>query len=170
MTRCACCQRIILFGGVYDGADRYCSKPCRSGAPSEMLEAIRLVPDELVLNAATEAMLRPCQRCGAEDAVCNLYRFHWVWSFVWITRSGHRDLMTCPWCRRKQAAVDLIGTTLGGWWALPIGPLVTIDRVVRNAVTLLRPSRQTPTPELLRVLRIQIGIKLYHEWKARGGV
>lgn len=167
MASCANCGTTILFGGVYDGTDRYCSDRCRVAAPSDLLRTIRSVPDEVVYNRAEELMRGPCDSCNTEGRVCNLYRFHWVWSFAVITRFGSKGMIVCSSCRRKQASIDFLGSFLLGWWAFPFGPIVTIDRLIRNGAKIVLPQRRTPTYDLLQHARSDVGYRSYRDWQSQ---
>ena len=155
MASCACCGRIILFGGKTYGQDRYCDDNCAS-------VGIAIIRSRAVAPAAIADVVQrlwngPCPKCNGPGPV-DVHTSHTVFSFILMTSWQSHPQLSCRRCGVKRQAGAAAVSLFAGWWGIPWGFFVTPIQVVRNIVGMVGgPSRDEPSQELEKQVRIQLG-------------
>jgi hypothetical protein len=98
-----------------------------------------------------------CWRCGQITAQPRYLIFHRVTGIIWTARRHRIAGIFCRDCADRTAIGASTMTWLLGWWA-PMGPLLTIIALLRNAAGGTRPR-----PENYRVLMHQARVFLDRE-------
>jgi hypothetical protein len=156
MTKCPQCSMTVLFGGVRDGAFRYCSKKCHA-ATAALMSA---VPAQVVAEEAAAVHASACPRCKGPGPV-DLHTSHVAWSLVVVSVAQDFPFVCCTRCARKQQARATLVTALLGWWGFPFGLVFTPVQVCRNIVGMTRrASTDGPSPSLVSFVQKQIAAGL----------
>jgi hypothetical protein len=143
---CPVCGKFVIFGGVKDGKQRYCSKRCYE-ADAVTREA-RLVPALLVDKFARELSGEPCPKCQGVGPI-DIHESHSVYSVILYTKWQTKKHLVCSGCARKQQAVDFAGSLIAGWWGIPFGLIVTPCILVMNIVSMTKhPGANGPSEAL----------------------
>lgn len=153
MAACSACNTTILFGGVTDGADRYCNAECHG--QGFLVRAASQIPG-FVLQRETDAVYRgSCPRCQGPGPV-DVHNSYRVWSALLMTSWRTSPHVSCRGCGVKSQIFDTIFSLALGWWGFPWGFIMTPVQVVRNIVAMTRSTPPTPSPELRRVVSIML--------------
>src|SRR3989442_771976 len=94
----------------------------------------------------------------------DVHKTHTVWSAVYLTSWKSTPNIVCRSCGTKAQLLALLSSTLLGWWGFPWGVFVTPVQIGRNIAGLLRkPDPYSPSEELLRLARLQLGGELLNK-------
>jgi len=149
---CPTCGKFVIFGGVKDGKQRYCSKQCYD-ADAVTREA-RLVPARLVDKFAKELSGESCPKCQGNGPI-EIYESHSVYSIILITKWQTKMHLVCKSCAKKQQAVDFLGSLIAGWWGVPFGLIVTPCILVMNIMSMNKnPGANGPSDALKQRARL----------------
>ena len=151
MARCASCRRLILFGGVQQGARRYCNEQC---ALTASLESVELSEGEIE-DALMRLHLGACPSCGGQGPI-DAHASYRVISVVLVTQYATHVNVGCARCGRKVIAKNLAITFLAGWWGFPSGLLLTPIYLVMGTVSLFKAGARTPSARLRSVVATQL--------------
>jgi hypothetical protein len=161
MAKCNSCGRVIVFGGVKDGARRFCGSICKNQFSFQAASA--QLPDAFVLEKAAELHGGPCPKCKRPGPV-DLHKYYTVWSAVVLTRWSDKAELCCRPCGRQAQIRAAAFSGLFGWWGFPWGFIVTPAQLLRNLGGMLRsgnPSR--PSDELVEIVRKNLSAQLIQE-------
>ncbi len=149
---CPTCGKFVIFGGVKEGKQRYCSKACFDAdiIPREA----KLVPALLAEKFAKEIARGPCPKCRSEVPV-EIHESHSVYSIILVTKWQTKRHLLCKSCAKKQQMVDFAGSFIAGWWGFPFGLIVTPGILVMNIVSMNKnPGADGPTEALKERARL----------------
>jgi len=161
MATCAACGLTILFGGKRVDDLRFCSDKCL--AKGRVLSVAQQIPHDAVARLAATLHRGPCPKCQGPGPV-DVHKTHTVWSAVYLTSWKSTPNIVCRSCGTKAQLLALLSSTLLGWWGFPWGVFVTPVQIGRNIAGLLRkPDPYSPSEELLRLARLQLGGELLNK-------
>ena len=151
---CPTCGSVVIFGGIKNGPDRYCSQKCYESG--EIGRSAQDLPLEVVETFARELNRGPCPKCDGPGPV-DVHKSYSVYSIIFYTSWKTSQHLMCKSCALKQQAVDLAGSMLLGWWGLPFGLIVTPIQILANVVAMVQtPGRDGPTKNLMEKSRLMI--------------
>ncbi len=150
MATCATCGLTILFGGVRDSGFRFCGKKCAEKCT--LLQAIRAVPEDLVLSEATRVFNGPCPECGGNGPVDMRFHHH-IHSLIYLTSWKSHGNVSCAACAKKRQVGAILYCGALGWWGIPFGVLGTPVQIGRNVTETVRSKRVQPSKALLQHVR-----------------
>ena len=151
------CGSFVLFGGVKDGEQRYCSKKCYEA--DDISRVAKQVPVALVEKFAMALHEGPCPKCNGSGPV-DIHESHSVYSAVVYTKYQTKQHLLCKKCALKQQTVDLVGSLIAGWWGIPLGPIVTPGIVIMDVVSMSRnPGLSGPTNALKQRARMLLAAR-----------
>lgn len=153
MAKCTNCGATILFGGVKEGDQRFCSENCHHRFYVDLLAG--QVPDEMIDARTLEVHGGDCPQCGGAGPI-DVHTSHRVWSALYLTSWSSRPQVCCLPCGRKAKLQDTAYCLALGWWGFPWGILATPIQVFRNLSGLFRGRRDAPTPELREAVRSMV--------------
>jgi hypothetical protein len=154
MRRCHACNFWIPLGGIEDGEYHYCCDTCVEDGP--VFPLARQLPQADVRLKALRIHGGRCSHCQGPGPV-EVRTSYRVWSVVVLTHWSSRYQISCRWCGVKAQLRGIAYSGLLGWWALPLGPLVTPVQIVRNLLGMLfAPDNQAPSRELVRQASLQL--------------
>lgn len=139
MASCAYCKKTILLGGVHQEGFRFCNKDCLAQGQVVMLAAS--MPEADRVRAAQTLFRGPCPQCDKRGGI-DLYKSHYVMSFVLFTRHGSHTLLCCRTCALKKQGSDFGLSLLAGWWGIPFGLIFTPLALLRNGYAMLFPPKR----------------------------
>ncbi|MEP0548426.1 MAG: hypothetical protein ABJF88_15930 [Rhodothermales bacterium] len=90
-----------------------------------------------------------CPACGKSDHPLNGGVVADAKSFVLVTSLDKRTVVACPACLAAQAKRAALMTALLGWWAIPWGPIRTIQALTNDFRT-MRQSQRSEASDALR--------------------
>lgn len=151
MARCASCRQLILFGGVQQGARRYCNEQC---ALTASLQSVALSEGEID-DALMRVHLGACPSCGGQGPI-DAHASYRVISVILVTQYATHVNLGCTSCGRKVIAKNLAITFFAGWWGLPSGLLLTPIYLVMGAVSLFKAGARTPSARLRSIVATQL--------------
>lgn len=82
------------------------------------------------LAAAVRARPRPV--CGSTEATLNAAEVATTMSYLRWTTYRRRLVLACPACIRHEARQSSIVSALFGWWAFPMGMVLTVRALIVN--------------------------------------
>jgi hypothetical protein len=149
MAACSSCNTTILFGGVTEGAERYCNAECHGRG--YLVRVANEIP-QFVLQRETDAIYRgSCPRCQGPGPV-DVHNSYRVWSALLLTSWRTQPNISCRGCGVKSQLFDTIFSLALGWWGFPWGLVMTPVQIVRNVMAMSRSTPATPSPELYRAV------------------
>jgi hypothetical protein len=153
MASCATCKSTIMFGGVRDGARRYCNANCH--AQDEFVRFAQTIPSGTVQQAAAQIHRGRCPSCQGSGPV-EYHVSHRVWSLAVVTQWRARPAVCCRRCANRRKLGDALFSALAGWWGFPWGFLMTPVQIVRNLAGLRfsDPVQSQPSDALLNHVRL----------------
>ncbi len=158
MASCGFCKSMILFGGVSEGATRYCNQRCQTSAM--LARAAGTIPPELLAQAVEDVYTGTCPSCGGHGPV-DVHTSYFVWSALVMTGWKNTPAVTCRACARKRQMGAALGSAVVGWWGFPWGLVMTPVQVGRNIAAMTTGNGSTgPSPDLEKMVRMQIGARL----------
>ncbi len=154
MSKCAACGRTILFGGVKDGANRFCNATCQRNAA--LHQAAAQVPAEQISQQVRTIHSGRCPKCHGPGPV-DVHESYRVWSAVLVTQYRTNQTIACRRCGTRARLGDLAISTVAGWWGFPFGLIMTPVQIVRNLVSMAKtPDPRQPSPRLEEVVQLQL--------------
>jgi len=154
MATCANCKKIILMGGLRQEGLRFCGKPCLQRGQAALLAA--RMPEAERVRAAQTLFRGPCPTCNKRGGI-DLYKSHYVMSFVLFTRHGSHSLISCRTCALKKQGGDFMLSSLVGWWGIPFGLLLTPVALLRNGYAMLFPPNGVePSPAFQQEVALRL--------------
>ena len=157
LAQCKSCGSRILFGGYRVGSRVYCRPECI--ASDAQREAVRTIDGNLVMRQALEIRRGPCPECRGPGPV-DLHTSYRVWSALLFTQWTSHPVISCHGCGVKAKLLGVAFSGLLGWWGFPWGLLVTPFQIARNVVGLLKRSGEGPSPDLLEIIREELGAQV----------
>lgn len=158
MASCGFCKAMILFGGINQGASRYCNQRCY--ASSMLAHAADTVPPELLAQAVTDVHEGTCPTCSGPGPV-DVHTSYFVWSAVVMTGWKNTPAVSCRKCARKRQVGAALGSAVVGWWGFPWGLVMTPVQVGRNIAAMTTGNgTRGPSPGLEKMVKMQIGAKM----------
>ncbi len=154
MAQCSVCNSSILFGGVRDGENRFCSKKChRQGL---RVSASSQIPDNMVQQAAWEIYQGSCPKCQGSGPI-DVHTSHQVWSALFLTSWRNTKRISCRRCGIKAQLGDLAFSFVLGWWGIPFGVLMTPVQIVQNFISMVRETdKAEPSAKLVKMTRLKM--------------
>jgi len=155
MASCATCNSTIMFGGVRDGARRYCNAACH--AKDELVRVAQTIPGATVQQAAAQVYRGRCPSCQGSGPV-EYHLSHRVWSLAVVTQWSARPAICCRRCANRKKLGDALFSALAGWWGFPWGLLVTPVQIAKNLAGLRfsDPVASHPSNALLNHVRLAL--------------
>jgi hypothetical protein len=152
---------MIIFGGVKDGAQRFCGRMCKNKVSFKAAAA--QLPEAFVLEKSAELHDGPCPKCKGPGPV-DVHKSYTVWSAVVLTRWSDKTEVCCRPCGRQAKLRAATFSGLVGWWGFPWGFVITPAQLLRNVVGIFTsndPSR--PSDELVEIVRKSLSAQLIQE-------
>jgi hypothetical protein len=155
MASCATCNTTILFGGVRDGARRYCNQSCYQ--KDEFVRFAAKIPAATVLQTADQVYRGRCPSCQGTGPV-EYHVSHRVWSLLVVTQWVDRPTVCCRRCANRRKLADALFCAVAGWWGFPWGLVLTPVRIVKNLAGLRWSDAvmSRPSNELLGHVRMTL--------------
>jgi hypothetical protein len=155
MASCANCNTFIVFGGKRSNNQVFCSGRClQAGLAADAASLI----DPDVLRQEVEAVFRgPCPKCSKQNGPVDIRKSHEVFSALVFTRWSTKVMVGCKSCGTKKQVGAMLFSGFAGWWGFPWGLVMTPIQVVRNATEIFSKNSNSPSPELERAIRLQMG-------------
>jgi hypothetical protein len=158
MASCGFCKSTILFGGISDGPTRYCNQKCHQSAMLAL--AADAVPPDILSQAIHDVYTGTCPTCSGPGPV-DVHTSYFVWSALVMTGWKNTPGVSCRACARKRQIGAALGSAVVGWWGFPWGLVMTPVQVGRNIAAMTGgPSGARPSPDLERMVRMQMGARL----------
>ena len=158
MAQCGYCGTTILFGGVRDGAYRFCNNKCHQNA--YVLRVAQAVPADVLERQTEEVFRGNCPKCRGLGPV-DIHKVHRVWSALLLTSWSSSQQVSCRSCAtRSQLGGALFSLGLG-WWGLPWGLILTPVQITRNVIGMCAgPDPSRPSAELRKFVQVCLGAKM----------
>lgn len=138
MSRCAGCNKLILFGGIKAQSGTFCTEECRAAATvSATLEG---VSEEEFEARVMAAHLSPCPRCRRPGPI-NVHFACAMFSLVVVTHFAREPFVSCTRCARILQLKAFCSTFCLGWWGIPIGLVGTPFVLLANLWFIAFPPR-----------------------------
>ncbi len=167
MAQCDYCGTTILFGGVRDGAFRFCNNKCHENA--YVLRVAQHVPPDVLDREVEEVFRGNCPKCRGLGPV-DVHKVHRVWSAFVLTSWRSSQQVSCRSCGVKSQLGGALFSLLLGWWGIPWGLILTPVQITRNIVGMcagLDPSR--PSDSLRKLVQVSLGAKMIQTRKQSAG-
>lgn len=110
------CGTTILFGGNKQEGFRFCGDSCLEQG-TLLVQAVA-IPDELVVEVATEVHRGMCPACGGSGPV-DVHTSHRIWSLVLFSSWSSTSSISCRPCGVRRQLGGLAFSILAGWWGFP---------------------------------------------------
>jgi hypothetical protein len=157
MATCGYCGTTILFGGVRDGAQRFCNNKCHQSA--YLLRVAQTIPASTVERQVEEVFRGNCPKChglGPND----LHKVHRVWSALVLTSWSSSGQVCCRSCATKSQLGGLFFCLFLGWWGFPWGLVMTPVQIARNIMGMCAgPDPSKPSDDLRKVVQVGLGAR-----------
>lgn len=98
-----------------------------------------------------------CSECHSKTHKLNAIILKDVASLILLTRTNTSLKIACPDCLEKYKKNSNSRTLLLGWWALPWGPIKTIQTLVSNSIIFNKIRKNEPTDILKSFVYENIG-------------
>ena len=157
MAQCGYCGTTILFGGVREGAERYCNQKCHQRA--YVLRVAQQVPADVVEKQTEEVFRGNCPRCRGLGPI-EVHKVHRVWSALVLTSWRSSQQVSCRFCATKSQIGGILFSGLLGWWGFPWGPILSPVQIGRNIAGICARHGSAPSPELRKLVQVTIGMKM----------
>ena len=126
MAQCGYCGTTILFGGVRDGAYRFCNNKCHQNA--YVLRVAQAVPADVLERQTEEVFRGNCPKCRGLGPV-DIHKVHRVWSALLLTSWSSSQQVSCRSCATKsQLGGALFSLGLGWCGAFPGDSFLPLSR------------------------------------------
>ena len=157
MASCGYCGTTILFGGVRDGAQRYCNNKCHQNA--YVLRVAQTIPPEVVERQVEEVFRGNCPRCRGLGPI-DVHKVHRVWSALVLTSWSSSGQVSCRSCATKSQLGGLFYCLFLGWWGFPWGLVMTPVQIARNVMGICAgPDPSKPSGELRKLVQVNLGAR-----------
>ena len=158
MATCGYCGTTILFGGVHDGAERFCNSTCHQSAA--LLRIAGSVPANVLQEHVWAAHTGLCPKCGGTGPV-DVHRVYRVWSALVLTNWAALPQLSCRSCARQSQAGGIAFSFLLGWWGFPWGLILTPIQITRNIVAMFGgPDPGRPSADLEKFVKTTLAVKM----------
>jgi hypothetical protein len=167
MAKCGYCGTSIIFGGVRAGDQRFCNSKCHQSA--YVLSVAQQAPAD-VLERETEEIFRGnCPKCRGPGPV-EVHKVHRVWSALLLTSWSSSQQISCRSCAVKSQLGGACFSLFLGWWGFPWGLILTPVQIGRNIAGMCsRTDSSQPSPELRKLVKVMVGIKMIQANQAGTG-
>lgn len=158
---CPTCGLSVLFGGVKDGDQKYCSKKCYEADEVNRI-ALQIQQDDVIslTNKIRNGKCPVCQGHGPID----VHKSYFVYSVIIYTRYKTKEHIMCRECARKKQLSDLLLSFLFGWWGIPFGILITPVQITKTIFALFNnPGQIEPTELMTKRIRQILAAKKMEE-------
>ena len=156
MAKCDYCGTTILWGATRDGDFVFCGSKCHK--EGHLLSAIDQVPEDVVRKEVLAVYEGLCPKCSGPGPV-DVHTAYEVWSAFIITCWQSCPQISCRGCGNKARAFNAFACMLVGWWALA-GLIMTPIQIGRNIAGLFGRTDSGPSPQLVRLVRLQIAARI----------
>lgn len=154
---CPTCGVSVLFGGVKDGDKKYCSKNCYEA--DEINRLSKQIPEEAVVTLIDKIRNAPCPKCDGPGPI-DVHRSYSIYSIILFTSYETNEHIVCLKCAKKKQLVNLLSSSLFGWWGVPFGIVVTPIQIVKNIIELFKkPGQNEPTDLMHKRVRQMLATK-----------
>jgi hypothetical protein len=157
MAQCGYCGTTILFGGVREGAERYCNRKCHQNA--YVLRVAQQVPPDVLERQTEEVFRGNCPKCRGLGPI-DVHKVHRVWSALLLTSWSSSQQVSCRSCATKSQIGGILFSGLLGWWGFPWGLVMTPVQIARNIGGMCTRSNSAPSPELRKLVQVTLGMKM----------
>lgn len=151
---CDHCGKSIFPGGFMDEGQRFCSQACLETLRS--LEATANTPVQDIIDFANHMRSSPCPECRGLNGVNEARTQHWIWSALVMVSWGHESRIQCRRCGLKDNLECIAAGLFLGPWSIK-GVFLTPVQIVRNIGEMVRVDPDTPSDELLYLVRLHLG-------------
>ncbi|MDR0705012.1 MAG: hypothetical protein LBF88_08490 [Planctomycetaceae bacterium] len=151
MSNCTNCGEFILFGGIKDGLNHFCSEKCRQRFSLAAIEQLAQehLPDNFVEQQVNEFHQSDCPCCGGRGPI-DIHNSYRCVSLIVLTRSQTIPQLSCRSCAGSAKLKNLLLTGFFGWWGLPWGLVLTPLYIGKNLYGLIFPTPSDRPSEQLR--------------------
>lgn len=157
VAHCNYCGTRIFFGGRRDGNRQFCNEECRD--KGILLAVSQSVPDAYVSEQLWRLHQGNCPKCGGSGPV-DVHTSYRVWSAFTLTKWSNRPVISCRSCGMKAKLVDLLFSTVFGWWGF-WGLIITPMQIYRNLSGMMkRRDDQRPSAQLEKLTRIRLAAEI----------
>jgi hypothetical protein len=157
MAQCGHCGTTILFGGVRDGALRFCNEKCRQNG--YVLSVAQHVPPDILQEQVRQVHQGACPRCGGRGPV-DVHKIHRIWSALVLTSWNSSQQLSCRSCGVKGQVGGALFSLVLGWWGFPWGLVLTPVQITRDIVGMCGgPSPGRPSPDLEKLVKVQLAVR-----------
>jgi len=154
MAHCAYCGSGILFGGVRQGAVRYCNARCANRG--NLLALSYQLPAGVIQEQIFKVHQGRCPKCGGPGPI-DVHMHYRVWSAVILTHWNNLQQISCRGCAVKSQLGSTLYSLLLGWWGFPWGLVMTPVQIFRNlGAAMSSPDPSRPSDKLERLVRVNI--------------
>jgi hypothetical protein len=94
-----------------------------------------------------------CPICGSKQNYLNAFNIMIAKSLIIVATVEKRFIIACPDCISANAKSALIKSLLLGWWAIPWGPIRTLQAVSANVRALDSEKHNSPTREFIEFVK-----------------
>lgn len=148
---CPTCGLSVLFGGVKDGDKKYCSKKCYEA--DDVNRVAKEIPNEAVVKLTEKIRNDRCPECQGPGPV-DVHKSYSIYSIILFTSYKTNEHIVCRGCAKKKQLLDLLSSTLFGWWGIPFGLIVTPIQILKNIIAFFRnPGQNMPTDLMTQRIR-----------------
>lgn len=158
MASCGYCGTTILFGGVREGALRFCNNKCRQNA--YILRVAQTVPEAQVARQVEEVFRGNCPKCRGLGPI-DVHRVHRVWSALVLTSWSSSAQVSCRSCATKSQLGGVLFCLALGWWGIPWGFILTPVQIARNIAGMCAgPKSSQPSADLRKMVQVNLGAQI----------
>ncbi len=166
MAQCGYCGTTIVFGGVRDGAQRFCNDKCHQNA--SLMSLAGQVPANLVEQQIQEVHEGSCPKCRGRGPV-DVYRTYRVWSAFVLTSWSATPQLCCRSCARRSQLGGVLFCLVLGWWGIPWGLILTPIQIIRNIAGMCTgPDPRRPSAELEKFVKVTLAAQIMEAAQQRG--
>jgi hypothetical protein len=166
MAKCGYCGSTI-FGGVRDGAQRFCNAKCRNNA--YVLSVSKQVPPDVLERQVEEIFHGNCPKCRGLGPI-DVHKVHRVWSALVVTRWTTNAQVSCRSCATKSQLGGAFFSILLGWWGFPWGLILTPVQITRNVAGMVRgPDSSRPSDNLRKLVQVNLGLQILQKQRQEAG-
>lgn len=158
MAQCGYCGTTILFGGVRDGAYRFCNNKCHQNA--YVLRVAQQVPADVLERQTGEVFRGNCPKCRGLGPV-DIHKVHRVWSALLLTSWSSSQQVCCRSCATKSQLGGALFSLGLGWWGFPWGLILTPVQITRNIIGMCAgPDSSRPSADLRKLVLVNLDAKM----------
>lgn len=166
MAQCGYCGTTILFGGVREGAHRFCNQRCHQSA--YCLSVAQNIAPAALDRQVEEVFRGNCPSCGRPGPI-DVHKVHRVWSALVLTSWSSSQKVCCRSCATKSQLGGALFSAVLGWWGFPWGLILTPVQITRNIAGMCGgPNSSQPSDALRRLVQVNLGANLLRSANAQG--